>query len=117
MNNILALLGELHIPELIITTVFVIFIMVAIKIMVEMPKVILGIEFKEPLRSEINHDEIISLIDEHIKGTQFNSAIVLMEQQRLKKLEIKELELRLALLEFGDTKESPLANSFQGELL
>ena len=89
----------------------------ALKAMFSINKTIWLRKYKESACSQIDHDEIISLIDNHIKSIEFDSAIVLMEKQRLKKLEIKELELRLALLDIKRTKESPLPSSFQGELL
>lgn len=41
-------------------------------------------------------------VSEHLREAELESAIILIEKQRLKQLEIKELKLKLELLEKGE---------------
>lgn len=49
-----------------------------------------------PEGDEILEAKVISIVNEQLRIQSFDSAMVLMEKQRLKKLEIEELEIRLA---------------------
>lgn len=49
-----------------------------------------------PEGDEILEAKVVSIVNEQLRIQSFDSAMVLMEKQRLKKLEIEELELRLA---------------------
>jgi hypothetical protein len=44
---------------------------------------------------------------EHLCEAELESAIILIEKQRLKQLEIEELKLRLALVQRGDHHDQP----------
>jgi len=46
-------------------------------------------------------------VSEHLREAELESAIILIEKQRLKQLEIEELKLRLALVERGEYHDQP----------
>lgn len=54
---------------------------------------------------------VSTMIEEHLRIHAFDTAMVLMEKQRLKKLEIEELSLRLRLMEIQMTGANPCSQT------
>jgi hypothetical protein len=46
-------------------------------------------------------------VSEHLREAELDTAIILIEKQRLKQLEIEELKLRLTLAQRGDHHDQP----------
>ncbi|MDD5386442.1 MAG: hypothetical protein PHQ22_04515 [Sulfuricurvum sp.] len=71
----------------------------------EMERIIFG--DKESVWNAPHYAALKGEVSEHLREAELESAIILIEKQRLKQLEIEELKLRLALVQRGDHHDQP----------